>query len=255
MTAAELRGDRPALRRALTLLGAAELAFGALPLPTRPSRAAELAREDGDDLLVARAANNLGLIANIRGAEGRGGGALPAGDPGLPASGQRAGAGGVPSQHGDQLPQHRLERPTRPRRRSYAREARDARLEAVARLGRAELSLRRGDAALAEAGARVASDFGALGDPVPQADAALAAWPACASGAQPPASCWTRRSTPPARTARRSTRRRRCGRAPSFATLGDSAAGRSDAVEAAAVFGRLRGGAGDGRRRSGGRRR
>src|SRR5690349_13666255 len=53
VAAAELRGDRPALRRALTLLGAADIALGALGEAEEAfSRASALAREDGDHLVI-----------------------------------------------------------------------------------------------------------------------------------------------------------------------------------------------------------
>jgi ATP/maltotriose-dependent transcriptional regulator MalT len=54
----------------------------------------------------------------------------------------------------------------------FAHEARNARLLLLARIGRAEVSLLRGDARLAAAAAaRLASDFAESGDPVQQANA------------------------------------------------------------------------------------
>ena len=64
----ERSGDRAALRKAVNQLGVAEVELGALDAAERVfSRALELARSDGDDLLVAHATNNMGAIANIRG--------------------------------------------------------------------------------------------------------------------------------------------------------------------------------------------
>ena len=64
----ERSGDRSALRRAVNQLGVAEIELGALDNAERLfGDALELARIDGDDLLVAHATNNMGAIANIRG--------------------------------------------------------------------------------------------------------------------------------------------------------------------------------------------
>jgi tetratricopeptide (TPR) repeat protein len=62
----------------------------------------------------------------------------------------------------------------------HARESAEPRMEAHARLGRAEIALRRGDPSWAEASARrVAQDFAAVGDLVRRADALRLAGVAC----------------------------------------------------------------------------
>src|SRR3982751_5603032 len=64
----ERSGDRAALRKAVNQLGVAQVELGALDDAERVfGRALELARSDGDDLLVAHATNNMGAVANIRG--------------------------------------------------------------------------------------------------------------------------------------------------------------------------------------------
>ena len=64
----ERRNDRAALRQTVNLLGAANFELGELTTATEFfHRALELGQLDGDDLLVARATNNLGAIANVRG--------------------------------------------------------------------------------------------------------------------------------------------------------------------------------------------
>src|SRR5690349_16630271 len=64
----ERSGDRAALRKAVNQLGVAGIELGALDDAEREfGRALELARVDGDDLLIAHATNNMGAIANIRG--------------------------------------------------------------------------------------------------------------------------------------------------------------------------------------------
>jgi len=61
LPAIERSGDRAALRKAINQLGVAEIELGALDAAERVfGRALELARSDGDDLLVAHATNNMG---------------------------------------------------------------------------------------------------------------------------------------------------------------------------------------------------
>ena len=245
--AAELRGDRPALRRALTLLGAARIELGELGAAEQTfARASALADEDGDDLLVARAANNLGLIANIRGRRDE---AVALYRLAIPAYQRLGSTQGLAECHHNMAisfrDTDRLGDADDAERRAidYAREAGSTRLEALARLGRAELALRRGDAALAEAGARrVASDFRAAGDPVREADACRLAGVACVRLGRLDAA---RRLLDDALAATRThgaalneaeTLR---ARAELFAAASDVAAARADALAAAAVFDRL----------------
>lgn len=172
----ERSGDRAALRRAVNYLGVADVEIGELDDAREVfARALELARADGDDLLFARATNNLGAIANIRGRRVE---ALTLYELAVPAY-QRLGhrVGLAESYHNiaitcRQLGQ--LERAEEYERRAmtYARETGNDGLHALATLGRAELSLIAGDAAVAEAGAaRAAAVFAALPDAIREGDA------------------------------------------------------------------------------------
>jgi tetratricopeptide (TPR) repeat protein len=172
----ERRGDRVALRRAVNLLGAAQFELGELLEARRAfERALELGREDDDDLLVARATNNLGAIANVRGEREQ---ALSMYALAVAAYQQLGDVRGLAGTHHNLGITFRhlgqLERADEWERRAieFAQEAGDARLLAFARLGRAEISLEQGDARLAEAAAaRVAHEFGRLGDTMQQAGA------------------------------------------------------------------------------------
>ncbi|HEU4641392.1 MAG TPA: tetratricopeptide repeat protein [Gemmatimonadaceae bacterium] len=172
-------GDRPAQRRALNLLGAARFEVGELEgeegAEEAFSRALELANEDGDALLVARATNNLGAIANIR---GRRDAALAMYQLAVPAYQRIGSAVGLAECFHNMAITYRdarhVELADECERRAieFAREAGSARLLAMARAGRAELSLLRGDARLAHAGATLAAaEYGAIPDPVGEADA------------------------------------------------------------------------------------
>jgi tetratricopeptide (TPR) repeat protein len=172
----ERRGDRSALRRAINMIGVAEFQLGELDA-AGPSfeYALELGQQDGDDLLVARATNNLGIIANIRAQRERALGLYALAE----AAYQRLGdtVGLAECHHNmaitfrdtgdlDRAEDHEL------RAIEFAREAANAMLLAQARLGRAEIRLRKGDVAFAEAAAmRAASDFSALPEPIQEADA------------------------------------------------------------------------------------
>ena len=176
--------DRSSLRRATVLTGAAYFELGDLASARRWFHdTLELAREEGDEPLVARAMNNLGAVENVQGrrAEAIANYQLAA------AAHQRMGsARGLAEcyhnmaitfrdlsqlDNADELEQRCVE---------FARDLPDPRLVALARLGRAEIALRRGDAALAEASARrVARDFANGGDPVREADALRLAGVAC----------------------------------------------------------------------------
>jgi tetratricopeptide (TPR) repeat protein len=169
-------GDRAALRRATNQLGVADVELGALDDAERTfGRALELARADGDDLLVARATNNMGAIANIRGQRDE---ALLLYQLAIPAY-QRLGhvAGLAESFHNMAISYRhlgQLDRSDEYERRAigYASECANASLLALARLGRAEVSLQAGDARLAEVGAQLAaSEFSTIPDPIREADA------------------------------------------------------------------------------------
>lgn len=174
MPAIERRGDRVALRRAVNLLGVAQFELGDLAT-AEPAfdRALELGREDGDDLLVARAMNNLGTIANVRGDRER---ALSLYALAVTAYQRLGQCMGLAESYHNMAITFRdlgtLDRADECERRAieFAREAGNARLIALGRLGRAEISLRSGDAALAGAAARrAAADLAAVPDPIQQA--------------------------------------------------------------------------------------
>lgn len=169
-------GDRVAFRRSMNYLGVADIEVGAIDEATHVlARALDLAQIDGDDLLFARATNNLGAIANIRGERQK---ALSLYQLAIPAY-QRLGhaVGIAESCHNLAITWRHLGQLDRAddyeqRALEYARAASNAGLVALALLGRAELALERGDAALAEAGARrAAADFARMPHPVREGDA------------------------------------------------------------------------------------
>ena len=172
----ERSGDRSALRKALNQLGVAEIELGALDAAERLfGDALELARVDGDDLLIAHATNNMGAIANIRGRRDE---ALALYQLAIPAY-QRLGnvAGLAQSLHNMAISFRHLgqvENATEYERRAiaYATECANGPLLALAWLERAELLLQAGDGALAEVGAeRAAAQFAKVPDPIREADA------------------------------------------------------------------------------------
>jgi len=176
LPAIERSGDRAALRKAVNQLGVAEVELGALDAAEHVfGRALELARSDGDDLLMAHATNNMGAIANIRGRREE---ALSLYQLAIPAY-QRLGnvAGLAQSFHNMALSFRHLGQLARAseyeqRAIGYATECGNAALTALAWRGRAELSLLAGDARLAEVGAlRAASQFAQLPDGIREADA------------------------------------------------------------------------------------
>ncbi|HSJ63473.1 MAG TPA: tetratricopeptide repeat protein [Gemmatimonadaceae bacterium] len=168
--------DGAALRRACNLLGAAAFELGDLTESHRAfARALELAGADGDHLLVARATNNLGAIANLRGDRER---ALTHFQLAIPAYQQLGHTRGLAeSCHNIAIAYRdarRLEDAEDYERRAmeYAHESGSARVAAMARAGRAELSLLRGDPRLAEREATIAAEaHRRLEDPIGEADA------------------------------------------------------------------------------------
>lgn len=172
----ERSGDRAALRKAINQLGVAEIELGSLDTAEHVfGRALELARADGDDLLMAHATNNMGAIANIRGRRDE---ALALYQLAIPAY-QRLGnvAGIAQSLHNMAISFRHLGQLVRAgdyeqRALAYATECANAPLLALAWLERSELSLQSGDAALAEVGAeRAAAQFAKVPDPIREADA------------------------------------------------------------------------------------
>ncbi len=164
------------LRRALNLAGVAQVQLGELEGAERDLQSAlELAYADGDDLLVARVTNNLGTIANIRGRRDE---ALALYQLAIPAYQRTGNTNGIAQSY------HNMAHSYRDLRRldaaeefefraiELAREAGNVRLAAMARAGRAELHLMRGDVRMADVGARRAAlEFSRLPDPLGEADA------------------------------------------------------------------------------------
>lgn len=169
-------GDGASLRRACNLLGAATFELGDLTESHAAfSRALELANADGDHLLVARATNNLGAIANLRGDRDT---ALAHFQLAIPAYQQLGHTVGLAeSCHNIAIAyrdERRLDEADEYERRAieYARESGSERVGAMARAGRAELSLLRGDPRMAEIGAMMAAaEYRRLDDPIGEADA------------------------------------------------------------------------------------
>ncbi|HSB53287.1 MAG TPA: tetratricopeptide repeat protein [Gemmatimonadales bacterium] len=170
-------GDDPALcRRAVNMLGAAYFELGDLaPAEEMFGLALELASRASDDLMVARASNNLGMIDNIRGAHDE---ALARYRLAIPAYQRLGSPAGLAETYHNMAITCRdledLEQAERYERRAieYGREAQNPRLLAMAHVGRAELGLLRGEPAVADAGARLgATEYERIPDPVGVADA------------------------------------------------------------------------------------
>ena len=172
----ERRGDRAPLRRVMNLLGAALLELGLLEDASATfERVAELAWSNGDDLLLAKARNNLGTIANIRGRRDQ---AIALYQLAVPAYQRLGSPGGLAECYHnmaitfrDTLALNEADE-YETRAIEFAREAGSRRLVALARLGRAEISLRRGESSLAEVGATLAATaFREAADPIGEGDA------------------------------------------------------------------------------------
>lgn len=176
--------DRRSMRKATMLAGAASFQLGAIDDARRAfSDALERARLDDDDATMAKATNNLGSIANV---EGKSMEALALYNLAVSVHQRLGNARGLAQCYHNMAISYRdvgrLPEADEFEGRSveFARDAAQYDLVALARLGRAELALLRGDAALAEAAARrVAQEFAAAGDPVREADATRLAGVAC----------------------------------------------------------------------------
>jgi tetratricopeptide (TPR) repeat protein len=176
--------SRALLRRAWNLSGAAGFALGRLDEAADAfGQAIELAAAARDHLLMARATNNLGAIANIHGQREV---ALSRYKHCVAAYQRLGSAVGLAETHHNiaityrDLQQYQIADECEQRAIEYAREAGNARLAAMARTGRAELSFLQGDARLAEAEARMAArEFAEIPDPVSEADALRLVGQAC----------------------------------------------------------------------------
>lgn len=170
------RGERVALRRVMNLLGVALFELGRMEeAATILEQVAEVAWNSGDDLLLAKARNNLGTIANVRGQRDQ---ALTLYQLAVPVYQRLGSPGGLAECYHNMAityrDTHALERADECERRAieFASEAGSNQLTALARLGRAEISLRRQEVSLAEAGAAFAvAGFRNAGDPIGEADA------------------------------------------------------------------------------------
>jgi tetratricopeptide (TPR) repeat protein len=172
----EQRNDRSALRQAVNLMGAANFELGELASAAASfERALDLGHLEDDDLLVARATNNLGAIANIRGEREV---ALSMYTMAVAAYQRLGQPRGLAVAYHNMAITFRhiglLERADDCECRAieFAREAENRHLLALARIGRAELSLLSGDARFAEAAAvLVAREFEDRDEPIQRANA------------------------------------------------------------------------------------
>lgn len=172
----EQSGDRVAFRKCLNMFGAACRELGDLTAAQLAwSRLIDVAHTDDDPLTLARATNNLGIVANMRGDHRSALGQYQLAIPTYQRLGHETGL--AESYHNiaisyrdvgdldsaDESEQRAVE---------FAMSASNPHIAALARLGRAEISYRRGDAPLASSLAqRAAVEFAELGDPVREADA------------------------------------------------------------------------------------
>ncbi len=170
------QGDPATYRRGVNMVGAAQFELGVLAdAELSFEQALALADAAGDLLGIARATNNLGMIANVRRHHAE---AVSRYRLAIPAY-QRVGSlsGLAETCHNLAITQRDLgdlEQADRYERRAieYGREAGDERLLAMAQVGRADLALRRGEPEVAEAGARAgARQYAALPDALGEADA------------------------------------------------------------------------------------
>jgi tetratricopeptide (TPR) repeat protein len=183
-----VRGDRASHRRALNLLGAACFFLGELEEASEAfATALEMASAEDDHLIFARATNNLGMIANLRGEHEAALGHYRLALPTYQRLGQRRGL--AESYHNIAITYRdlgELEEADEYERRAidYAGEGIAPRVVAMGMIGRAEIALRRGDPRFARGTSeRAAAELERLHDPVNEADARrLAAAAAAALG-------------------------------------------------------------------------
>lgn len=169
-------GDRPSLRKTVNMQGAAAFALGTLDAASsRWSSALEMAQADDDILLTARATNNLGLIAALRGDADR---AIATYKRAIPTYHRLGHTLGLAESWHNLAISFRtlgeLDQAEDAERRAieFATESDNPRLIAMAQVGRAEIALRRGDFAWARATAsRAIAVFEAIPDFLLLADA------------------------------------------------------------------------------------
>jgi len=170
------RGERAGHRRALNLLGAACFFLGELEEASDAFTAAlEMASQEDDLLILARATNNLGMIANLRGQHDTALGHYRLAVPTYQRLGQRRGL--AESYHNIAITYRdigALEEADEYERRAidYASEGVAPRVAAMGMIGRAEIAMRRGDPQFAKGTSeRAAVELARLHDPVNEADA------------------------------------------------------------------------------------
>jgi tetratricopeptide (TPR) repeat protein len=169
-------GDRVGHRRALNLLGVASFFLGELEEASHAlTSALELASQDDDLLILARATNNLGMIANLRGQHETALGHYRLAVPTYQRLGQRRGL--AESYHNIAITYRdigSLDEADEYERRAidYAAEGIAPRVAAMGMIGRAEIALRRGDPQFAKGTSeRAALELERLHDPMNEADA------------------------------------------------------------------------------------
>lgn len=178
--------DRRLYRRAMNMTGVACFAIGELEEANAALHVAlDLATRDDDPLLLAKATNNLGAIANLQGRYEDALWHYRLAIPTLQRIGQRPQLANVHHNLGITFRDTgELEEADEQERRAieYATESAIPRLAAMGRTGRAEIALLRGDAPLAETTARLAvAELRELGDPLNEADAHRVVGTACAA--------------------------------------------------------------------------
>jgi tetratricopeptide (TPR) repeat protein len=170
------RSDVANHRRALNLIGVGSFSLGDLDEASSAlNSAVELAAEAEDLLLFARATNNLGAIANLRGAHESALGHYRRAVPAYQRLGQRRGL--AESYHNIAITYRdigELDQSDEYERRAmdYAAAGVAPRVAAMGLIGRAEVALRRGDPQFARGTAqRAAEELNELEDPMNEADA------------------------------------------------------------------------------------
>jgi tetratricopeptide (TPR) repeat protein len=245
------RGDRASHRRALNLLGASCFYLGELAEASDAFAAAlEMASEEDDLLIFARATNNLGMIENLRGHHESALGHYRLAVPTYQRLGQRRGL--AESYHniaityrdlGELSEADEFER----RAMDYAGDGVAPRVAAMGMIGRAEIALRRGDPQLARGTSeRAAAELERLHDPVNEADARrLVATAAAALGRFDEAEGEFERALSIARSGGHALIEAETlrDRARARTTRGERAGARRDAEAAVALFERLGAGA------------
>lgn len=169
-------GDHYSYRHALNLLGVALFGLGRLDEAAQTlSTALELADQADDFLLFARAANNLGAIANL---QGRYEAALSCYRLSIPVYQRLGNCRGIAETHHNMAITFRdlgeLEHADEEERTAgeYAAAGVAPRVAVMCRIGRGEIALRRGDSRFAEMTARSALlELKDLDDPINEADA------------------------------------------------------------------------------------